>query len=287
MELGVTIFATDRSMPPADVAREAEARGFASLFVPEHTHIPVSRETPPPTGDETLAEEYARTLDPWVALATAAAVTTRIRLGTGVALVAQHDPIALAKTIATLDHLSGGRAVLGVGFGWNREEMRDHGVAFETRRERVRETVLAMQALWANDEAGFEGDHVRFAPSWQWPKPVQPRSPLDQSGRPRILLGGGAGPKLFAHLAEWADGWMPIGGAGMKQALPELRRLFEARGRDPAALHVVPMGVLPDPAKLDYYASLGVTECVLRLPSAPRDVVLPVLDEYARFVGER
>jgi probable F420-dependent oxidoreductase len=278
MELGVTIFATDRSMPPAEVAREAEARGFASLFVPEHTHIPVSRETPPPTGDETLAEEYARTLDPWVALATAAAVTTRIRLGTGVALVAQHDPIALAKTIATLDHLSGGRAVLGVGFGWNREEMRDHGVAFETRRERVRETVLAMQALWANEEAGFAGEHVRFASSWQWPKPVQ-------KPRPRVLLGGGAGPKLFAHLAEWADGWMPIGGAGMKQALPELRRLFAARGRDPAALHVVPMGVLPDPAKLDYYASLGVTECVLRLPSAPRDVVLPVLDEYARFVG--
>jgi probable F420-dependent oxidoreductase len=278
MELGVTIFATDRSMPPAEVAREAEARGFASLFVPEHTHIPMSRETPPPTGDETLAEEYSRTLDPWVGLATAASVTSRIRLGTGVALVAQHDPIALAKTVATLDHLSGGRAVLGVGFGWNREEMRDHGVDFARRRERVRETVLAMQALWSKDEAGFAGEFVRFAPSWQWPKPVQ-------QPRPRILLGGGAGPKLFAHLAEWADGWMPIGGAGMKQALPELRRLFAERGRDPASLRVVPMGVLPDRAKLDYYASLGVTEAVLRLPSAPRDVVMPVLDECARFVG--
>lgn len=284
MELGVTIFATDRSMPPAELAREAEARGFASLFVPEHTHIPVSRETPAPTGDETLPEEYARTLDPWVALASAASATTRIRLGTGVALVAQHDPIALAKTIATLDHLSGGRVVLGVGFGWNREEMRDHGVDFATRRERVRETVLAMRALWANDEAGYAGEFVRFAPSWQWPKPRQPRSPLDPNGRPRILLGGGAGPKLFAHLAEWADGWMPIGGAGMKQALPELRRRFEERGRDPASLHVVPMGVLPDAAKLAYYASLGVTEAVLRLPSAPRDRVLPVLDAYAEFV---
>jgi probable F420-dependent oxidoreductase len=287
MELGVTIFATDRSMPPAEVAREAEARGFASLFVPEHTHIPVSRETPPPTGDEQLADEYRRTLDPWVGLATAASVTSRIRLGSGVALVAQHDPIALAKTIATLDHLSGGRAVLGVGFGWNREEMADHGVDFARRRERVRETVLAMQALWSGEQASFAGEFVRFSKSWQWPKPVQRQSPPDHRAGPRVLLGGGAGPKLFAHLVEWADGWMPIGGAGMKQALPELRRLLAERGRDPAALHVVPMGVLPDPAKLDYYASLGVTECVLRLPSAPRDVVMPVLDDYARFVGAR
>jgi probable F420-dependent oxidoreductase len=285
MELGVTIFATDRSMPPAEVAREAEARGFASLFVPEHTHIPVSRETPPPTGEPELPDEYRRTLDPWVGLATAAAVTRRIRLGSGIALVAQHDPIALAKTVATLDHLSGGRVVLGVGFGWNREEMRDHGVAFATRRERVRETVLAMQALWSQEEACFEGEHVRFARSWQWPKPIQRRSPLDHRAGPPVLLGGGAGPKLFAHLAEWADGWMPIGGAGLRAALPALRRAFEERSRDPAALHVVPMGVLPDPAKLDYYASLGVTECVLRLPSAPRDEVLPVLDAYARFVA--
>lgn len=278
MELGVTIFATDRSLPPAEVAREAEARGFASLFVPEHTHIPVCRETPAPTGEAELPDEYRRTLDPWVGLATAAAITRRIRLGSGVALVAQHDPIALAKTIATLDHLSGGRVVVGVGFGWNREEMRDHGVDFATRRERVRETVLAMQALWSREEAEHAGAFVRFERSWQWPKPVQ-------QPRPRILLGGGAGPKLFAHLAEWADGWMPIGGAGLRAALPALRRAFEECGRDPAALHVVPMGVLPDPAKLDYYASLGVTECVLRLPSAGRDRVLPVLDDYARFVG--
>lgn len=280
MELGVTIFATDRSMPPAEVAREAEARGFASLYLPEHTHIPVSRETPPPTGDEELADEYRRTLDPWVALATAAAVTRRIRLGSGIALVAQHDAIALAKTIATLDHLSGGRVVVGVGFGWNREEMGSHGVAFATRRERVRETVLAMQALWSQEEAAYRGEFVRFAPSWQWPKPVQ-------RPRPPVLLGGGAGAKLFAHLAEWADGWMPIGGAGLRQALPELRRLLAERGRDPDALHVVPMGVLPDPAKLEYYASLGVTEAVLRLPSAPRDQVLPVLDAYARFTAGR
>jgi probable F420-dependent oxidoreductase len=277
VELGVTIFATDRTVGPAELAREAEARGFSSLLVPEHTHIPVSRRTPAPTGDAELADEYRRTLDPWVALAAAAAVTSRIRLGTGVALVAQHDPIALAKTVATLDHVSGGRVVLGVGFGWNREEMGDHGVDYGTRRERVRETVLAMQALWSQEVAEFEGRFVRFEPSWQWPKPIQ-------QPRPRILVGGAAGPRLFAHVAEWADGWMPIGGAGIQQALPELRRAFEARGRDPASLHVVPMGVLPDSAKLDYYASIGVTEAILRLPSAPRDEVLPILDAYARHL---
>jgi probable F420-dependent oxidoreductase len=277
MQLGVTIFATDLSMSPIELAREAETRGFASLFVPEHTHIPVSRRTPPPTGEAVLAEEYKRTLDPYVALAGAAALTSRIRLGTGIALVAQHDAIALAKQLATLDLLSDGRLVLGIGFGWNVEEMEDHGIDVKRRRERVRETMLAMQALWADEVAGFQGEFVRFEPSWQWPKPVQ-------RPRPRVLIGGAAGPKLFAHLAEYADGWMPIGGAGIAAALPALRRALEERGRDPAELHVVPMGVLPDARKLEYYASIGVTEAVLRLPSAPRDVVMPVLDEYAAFI---
>jgi probable F420-dependent oxidoreductase len=277
VQLGVTVFATDRAIHPVELAREAESRGFHSLYVPEHTHIPVSRRTPPPTGDATLPEEYARTLDPWVALAAAAAATTRIRLGTGIALVAQHDPIALAKQAATLDLLSGGRLVFGVGFGWNREEMEDHGVDPTRRRAHVREVMLAMQALWSQDVASFEGEFVRFAPSWQWPKPVQ-------RPRPRILVGGGAGPTLIAHVAEYADGWMPIGGAGLREALPALRRAFEERGRDPAALEVVPLGVLPDRGKLDHYAAIGVTEAVLRLPSAPRDTVLPVLDAYTRFL---
>jgi probable F420-dependent oxidoreductase len=278
MQLGVTIFATDRSMGPVELAREAEARGFASLFIPEHTHIPTSRRTPPPTGEPVLAEEYKRTLDPYVALAAAAAVTSRIRLGTGIALVAQHDPIALAKQVATLDLLSRGRLVLGVGFGWNAEEMEDHRIDVRRRRERVRETMLAMQALWANEVAAFRGEFVRFEPSWQWPKPVQ-------QPRPRVLVGGGPGPKLFDAVAEYADGWMPIGGAGIAAALPALRRALVERGRDPSALHVVPMGVRPDPEKLAYYASIGVTEAVLRLPSAPRDAVLPVLDEYASFIA--
>jgi probable F420-dependent oxidoreductase len=277
MRIGVTIFATDRSMSPVELALEAEKRGFHSLYVPEHTHIPTSRRTPPPTGDAVLPEEYKRTLDPCVALAAAAAVTHRIRLGTGIALVAQHDTLAFAKQVATLDHVSNGRFVLGIGFGWNEDEMENHGVAPRARRALVREKMLAMQALWTQDVAEYRGEHVRFAPSWSWPKPVQ-------RPRPPVLIGGAGGPKLFEHIAEYADGWMPIGGAGMREALPKLRAACEARGRDPGALQVVPLGVLPDPAKLEYYASLGVTECALRLPSAPRDAVMPLLDDYARFV---
>jgi len=277
MKLGVTIHATDLAMSPVELAREAEARGFHSLYVPEHTHIPTSRRTPPPTGDAELAEEYLRSLDPYVALAAAASVTSRIRLGTGVALVAQHDPIALAKEIATVDLLSGGRFVLGIGYGWNREEMENHGIDVKRRRERVRETMLAMQALWANEVAEYHGEFVRFEPSWQWPKPVQ-------QPRPTVLLGGAPGPTLFSHVAEYADGWLPIGGSGLAQALPELRRAWETRGRDPGALQVVPFGVFPDAGKLDHYRSLGVTEAVLRVPSAPREKVLPVLDSYVRHL---
>jgi probable F420-dependent oxidoreductase len=277
LNLGLTLFTTDQSISPVDLAREAEARGFHSLYIPEHTHIPTSRRTPPPTGDDVLAEEYKRTLDPYVSLAGAASVTRTIRLGTGIALVAQHDAIVLAKQLATLDLLSNGRLVLGIGYGWNREEMESHGVDVKRRRALVREKMLAMQVLWSQEVAEFRGEFVSFEPSWQWPKPVQ-------QPRPRTLIGGAPGPRLFAHVAEYADGWMPIGGAGIREALPTLRRALEERGRDPADLHVVPMGILPDDRKLEYYASVGVTEAVLRLPSAPREQVLPVLDEYVRFL---
>ncbi len=278
MQIGIAVHTTDRSIPPAELAREAETRGFHSLYVPEHTHIPTSRRTPPPTGSEELADEYRRCLDPWVALAAAAAVTSRIRLGTGIALVAQHDTLALAKAIATLDFLSGGRVVLGIGYGWNHEEMENHGIDVRRRRALVREKMLAMQALWSQEVAEYHGEFVRFEPSWTWPKPVQ-------QPRPRVLIGGAPGRTLFAHVAEYADGWMPIGGAGVREALPGLRRALEDRGRDPAGLHVVPLGIFPDPGKLEYYEKIGVTEAVLRLPSAPRDRVLPVLDDYARYVS--
>jgi len=274
MKLGIAFHATDVSMSAVELAREADARGFYSLYFPEHTHIPASRRTPAPTGDEILGEEYKRCLDPYIALAGAAVVTERIRLGTGIGLVAQHDAITFAKQLATLDLLSQGRLVLGIGFGWNHEEMENHGIDVKRRRALVREKMLAMQALWSHEVAEFRGDFVSFEPSWQWPKPVQ-------QPRPRVLIGGAPGPTLIDHVAEYADGWMPIGGAGVREALPKLCAAFEARGRDPATLHVVPMGVHPSPGKLDYYREVGVTEAVLRVPSAARDEVMPVLDEHA------
>ncbi len=276
MRHGITMFATDRSMDIRHLAREVEARGFDSLYLPEHTHIPISRITPPATGDAELPDEYKRTLDPLVALTAAAAVTERIRLGTGIALPAQREPIVTAKAIATLDLFAPGRVVFGVGFGWNEDELADHGVAMRDRRAVAREVVMAMQALWADDVAGFEGEHVQIAPSWSWPKPTGRRVP--------VLLGGSAGPKLFAHIAEYGDGWMPIGGAGLSQAIPTLRDALEAAGRDPATLEIVPFGSIPDPAKLEHFASIGVTECIFRVPSAPAEVVLPILDRWAALL---
>jgi probable F420-dependent oxidoreductase len=278
MRYGVTMFMTDQTMPPVDLARAIEERGLHSLYVPEHTHIPTSRMTPPPTGDAELRAEYKRTLDPLVALAMCAAATERLVVGTGVCLVAQREPIVTAKAIATLDHMSGGRFVLGMGFGWNADELADHGVSMADRRDVAREHVLAMRALWQNDVASFDGKHVQFPPTWSWPKPVRP-------GGPPVLIGGAPGPKMFAHIAEYADGWIPIGGAGIRAALPDLHRACEAVGRDPATLQIVPFGTLPDAGKLDYYASIGVTEVVLRLPGGDADRILPILDEYAPLVG--
>lgn len=277
MKIGVTIHATDKAMDPVELSRESEARGFYSIYIPEHTHIPTSRRTPAPTGTAELGEEYLRSPDPYITLAAASSVTESILLGTGIGLPAQHDPITLAKEIASLDWLSKGRLVFGIGFGWNHEEMENHGVEVKRRRAHVREVMLAMQALWANEVASFDGEFVRFEPSWQWPKPVQ-------QPRPRVLIGGGAGPKLFSHIAEYADGWLPIGGAGMAAELDRLGDAMREQGRDPAELHIVPMGVFPSEEKLAYYREVGVTETVLRLPSATRDEVMPVLDEYAQYV---
>jgi probable F420-dependent oxidoreductase len=284
MRYGVTIFPTDVSIDVVELARAIEERGLDSLWLPEHTHIPTSRRTPHPSGGE-LAEKYKRSLDPLVALAAVASVTTSLRLGTGILLAAQRDPIVTAKAVASLDHVSGGRVALGVGFGWNEDEMADHGVEFPGRRAVAREHVLAMQALWRDEVAEFSGEHVSFPPAWSWPKPVQ----RDASGRPAVpvLMGGAAGPKLFAHAVEYADGWLPIGGSGLAAALPTLRAALEDRGRDPAGFEVVPTAVLPDHGKLDHYRDLGVTEVAFDLPSAPRDQVLRALDRHAALVAER
>ena len=206
-------------------------------------------------------DDYRRSLDPFVALATAASVTDRILLGTGVVLAAQHDPIVLAKQIATLDHLSRGRVVFGTGFGWNRAEAADHGVEFDQRREVAREHVLCMQALWSQEEPEFHGEYVSLDRCWSWPKPLQqPRVPT--------LIGGGANPKVFAAVAEYADGWMPIGGSGLADALPALRHAVEQRRRDPDGVRVVPFGTIPTEQKLAHFERLGIDEVVLRVPSA-------------------
>jgi probable F420-dependent oxidoreductase len=276
LKFGVTMFMTDQTIGPVELAREVEARGLHSLYVPEHTHIPTSRRTPAPTGDAELAEEYRRTLDPFVALAMAAAVTERLVVGTGICLVAQRDPIVTAKAVASLDRESDGRFVFGIGFGWNADEIENHGVDMKRRRDIAREHVLAMQSLWRDEVASFDGEFVHLSPSWSWPKPG--------AGRPPILMGGAAGPKLFAAVAEYADGWIPIGGAGVRAALADLERACEARGRDPKSLRIVPFGTVPDPGKLEYYASIGIEEVVLRLPGGPADKVLPRLDRLAALV---
>ncbi len=278
MRLGITAFLTDRSMAPADLAGAAEDRGFHSFYVPEHTHLPVRADTPPALVEGVHLDDYRRGLDPVVALAAAAAVTDRIRLGTGVMLVAQHDPIVLAKQLATLDHVSGGRVVFGMGFGWNREEAADHGVVFETRRQRAREHVLCMQALWSQEQAEYHGEFVDLDPCWSWPKPVQ---------QPRVttLVGGGAHPSVFAAVAEYADGWLPVGGAGLTDAVPLLHRAVEEAGRDPAQIRVVPFGTVPSEQKLDHFRSLGIDEVVLRVPSGSRDEMMEVLDAHAGYVG--
>ena len=281
MRIATTIFLTDETITPVRLAHQLEQRGFAGLYLPEHTHIPVSRETLYPAGGD-LPPEYGRTLDPFVALAQAAAVTERLSLGTGITLIAQHDPIDLAKQIATLDHLSGGRFTLGLGFGWNVEEAADHGVEWSTRRELGRDRMGLMRALWAAEPTAYKGDFGSVRASYAYPKPVQePRGPVTG---PRTLIGGAAGPKLFAHIAEYADGWMPIGGRGLSESVPRLRTAWESAGRDPKDLQVIPYAVLPSPGKLAHYADLGIEEVVLQLPPATEPEVLRTLDAYAEYL---
>jgi len=275
VRLGVTCFLTDRDVAPAELAVAAESRGFTSLYLPEHTHLPVKADTPPALVDGVRIDDYKRSLDPFVALATAVPVTTSLLLGTGVVLAAQHDPIVLAKQVATLDHLSGGRAVLGIGFGWNRVEAADHGVDFAARRRVARDHVRCMQALWRDDQAEYHGEFVDLDPCYSWPKPVRGRVP--------VLLGGTATPGNFAAIADYGDGWMPVGGSGLADAIPELRRAFEDAGRDPEQIRVVPFGTIPTEAKLEHFAGLGVAEVVLRVPGGDRTAVLATLDSYAAF----
>jgi probable F420-dependent oxidoreductase len=276
LKLGVSIFITDISVRPDRLAQEVEARGFNSLYVSEHTHIPIGRRTPwPPAGHE-LPEEYKRTYDPFVSLTAAAVVTEKIRLGTSICLLAQRDPVITAKEIASLDHLSGGRFSFGIGFGWNEDELEDHGVVFRDRWDVVRENMMVMLALWSPVPKGYEGKFARVLPSWAYPKPF--------SGvRPPVMIGGRAGPRLFKHISEYADGWLAMGGGGVRKELPMLRHAEETAGREPGSLSVSIMSdAVPD--KVKYFADLDVTETLCLLPSGDEQTVLKALDELAPLV---
>jgi probable F420-dependent oxidoreductase len=279
MRLGITAFLTDRDMAPGALARSVEERGFDALYLPEHTHLPVRADVPPSLVEGVRLDDYQRGLDPLVALASAVETTQHIRLGTGVLLVAQHDPIALAKQIATLDHLSGGRVTLGIGFGWNRAEAEDHGIAFSRRHAVVREHVLCMQALWSQEQAEFHGEFVDLPPAWAWPKPIQ-------QPRVRTLVGGGSGDAVLQAVVDYADGWMPIGGSGLGEAIPRLHRAAQEAGRLPAELRVVPFGTIgSNEEKLVHYAGLGIDEVVLRVRAGSADDMRAELDALVPLLG--
>ncbi len=276
---GIFTFATDYSLTPARLAREVEDRGFESLFLPEHTHIPAERRSAYPGGGE-LPREYSHTHDVFVALAQAAAVTTRLKLATGICLVTEHHPIALAKTVASLDLLSEGRVILGVGAGWNAEEMENHGTAFAQRWKVLRERVLAMRAIWREDAPEFHGEYVDFDPILSYPKPHRP-------GGPPILIGASS-KWVFERIAEYADGWLPIhtfkgrahDGIDLAVGLDRLARAVDAAGRDMADIDLTIFGLGPDAARIEELLTLGFRRVVFHVPPAEEAKVLRLLDRY-------
>jgi probable F420-dependent oxidoreductase len=275
MDFGVLIFPTDSAIRPDHLAREVEARGFESLWFPEHSHIPAARTTPwgGVEGAPPLPEQYSRTHDQFVALSYAAAATENLKLGTGITLLAQRDPIWTAKEVASLDHLSAGRVILGVGYGWNKEEMAHHGIRYEDRRELLREKMLMMKALWTDDEASFHGEHVSLEPSWAWPKPVQ-------QPYPPILLGAGAGPKTIAHMVEFCDGWIPLGTRhDIENKVKEVRQAVADGGRNPDAFNITAFGAKAD--RVDTLRAAGVDRVIFTLPPLGPGEVIPRLDMLA------
>lgn len=275
MDFGLVLFTSDRGITPAAAAKLADDHGFTTFYVPEHTHIPVKREAAHPgTADGSLPDDrYLRTLDPWVSLATASAVTSRVRLATAVALPVEHDPISLAKTVATLDHLSGGRVSVGVGFGWNTDEMADHNVPPGRRRTMLREYIDAMRALWTQEEASYDGEFVHFGPSWAWPKPIQPHIP--------VLVGAAGTDKNFTWIARSADGWITTPrDVDIDAPVRRLTEIWSDAGR-PGAPQIVALDFKPDPEKLERWARLGVTEVLFGLPDRSADDVAAYVERLA------
>ncbi len=276
---GIVLFTSDRGIRPAELAVAAEERGFDTIYVPEHTHIPVRRDALHPTGGKDLPDDrYLRTLDPWVSLATCAAVTSRIGLSTAVALPVESDPITLAKSIATLDHLSGGRVSLGVGFGWNTDELADHGIPGDRKRTALAEYLGAMRALWTQEEAAFDGEFVSFGPSWAYPKPIQDHI--------RIVVGAGGGPQTMKWIAKHADGWMTTPqetDVSGRAAL--LRKEWAEMGRDGEPEIRILVAKRPEPEDLADWEAAGAAEMIWGVPDADADVVIGYLDKLAGRLG--
>jgi probable F420-dependent oxidoreductase len=271
---GAMMFPTDYAIQPIELARAIEERGLDALYFPEHTHIPTSRRSPWPGGGD-LPEEYWHTHDPFVALGAAAAATTRIKLGTGVCLVIERDPIVLAKECASLDMISGGRFVLGIGGGWNAEEMEDHGTNFRTRWALLRERILAMREIWTKDAPEYHGEFVNFPPMRAFPKPVQ-------KGGPPVLLGSEA-KRCFERVADYCDGWMPIYRRNhtLADGVKQLREAASRAGRRFESFALSVFGVPPREDEVKKLIEIGFTEIIFALPPAPSDKVLPMLDSYA------
>jgi probable F420-dependent oxidoreductase len=274
MRVGAFYFPADYGINIAELAKALEDRGFDSLFVPEHTHIPASRKSPFPGGGE-LPKRYSHTHDPFVALSFAAAATKKLKLGTGILLVPQHEPIVTAKAIASLDQLSGGRFVFGIGGGWNVEEMENHGAKYQTRFKQMREHVLAMKELWTKEEASYDGEFVKFDRVWSWPKPAQ-------QPHPPIILGGETDHTL-RRVIEYCDGWFPRprGGFDVVKGVAHLRQMAEKAGRDPSTITTIVFGSANDAKVLESYDKAGIQSALLAIPDDSRDEILRYLDKIA------
>src|SRR6266851_4460507 len=277
MKYGVAIFPTDYAMRPDEIARAAEQRGFESIFFPEHTHIPTSRRSPYARGGE-LPPEYFHTVDLFVSMTAAAVATTRIKLASGICLVIEHDPILLAKEVASVDLISKGRVIFGTGGGWNAEEMENHGTVFKSRWKLLRERIESMKQIWANDNASYQGEMVKFDPIWSWPKPVQ-------KPHPPILLGS-HGPRALQRVVRYCDGWLPNCGRGgdLPAQITELRRCAEQAGRDPGTISITAFAAPLEPRAIESYEKAGVERTVFFLPPEGREKVMPVLDRCARMI---
>jgi probable F420-dependent oxidoreductase len=278
MDFGALMFFTDYAISAVDLARALEERGFESVWAPEHSHIPTSRKSPWPGGGE-LPKVYYDAMDPFVSLTAAAIATSRLKIGTGVCLVQQRDPIQTAKLVASIDQVSNGRFLFGVGGGWNRDEMENHGTEFKTRFKLMRERIEAMQAIWTKSKAEYHGDMVDFSEMMAWPKPVQKPYPP--------ILVGGAFPQAARRAIRYGDGWCPIGGrAGSNptDVLEQFHQMAREAGRDPQSLPVTLFGAAEDADRLARYRDLRIARVVVMLPSEARDKILPTLDRWAELI---